>query len=109
MKRLHIIIACAIIFASIYGCSNNREPQFRIKNEQQNNVSVKVKTPGSNQFIANEVKAGKSTEFEKVTIGDITVTVEEQNESISFIAETNNRYTIVINDGLPPSLKVEKY
>jgi hypothetical protein len=107
MKKILIGIAGLVLFACIYSCSSTPDPQLRIKNEQLQKVSVKIQTPGSDKFIVNEVESGRITDYQKITTGNITVTVDIQNESVSFLAAKNARYTIVISDGIPPSLHVD--
>lgn len=108
MKKIFISIVSLVLFACIYSCSSNADPQLRIKNEQLQKVSVKIRTPGSNKFIVNEVQSGKTNEYQRVTSGNITVTVDNQNESVSFLATKNASYTVVISDGIPPSLHIDK-
>lgn len=107
MKKIFIGIASLALFACIYSCSTNIDPQLRIKNEQLKKVSVQIRTPGSNKFIVNEVQSGKTNGYQRITSGNVTVTVDYQNESVSFLATKNSSYTVVISDGIPPSLHVD--
>ncbi len=100
------IISLAVI-VYLFGCSQNTTPQFRIRNEQSGKVSVKVQTTGTGKFTINDIEPGQATTYQNASEGNITATAIVQNESISFLAKKNTRYTIVINTGKPPSLKMD--
>jgi len=109
MKKIVIGMLSIIFFVLINGCSRNaEEPQFRISNKQSEKVSVKIQTPGSSNFIINEVEPGQTTEYQAASLGNITATSVTQNESISFLAAKNTNYTIIISTGKPPSLHVDQ-
>ncbi len=107
MKNIIKIILSFAFAVSIYSCSHDTNPQFRICNEQSGKVNVKVQTSESGKFAINDVKPGQTTSYQNASEGNITATAVIQNESVSFFAKKNNHYTIVINTGKPPSLKIE--
>ncbi|MHB8931694.1 MAG: autotransporter outer membrane beta-barrel domain-containing protein [Melioribacteraceae bacterium] len=107
MKNILIGILSLVFFVFINGCSSNTDPQFRIRNEQSNKVNVNVQTTGNNKLNINDIGAGQTTEYQKFSEGNITVTSVTQNESVSFLAAKNTRYTIVISSDQSPSVKVD--
>lgn len=107
MKKIFIGIAGLVLFLLFHGCSGNTEPRIRIKNEQSKKVEVKIQTPGSTKFTINEVEAEQTTEYEQVALGNITVTVVVQNESVSFLAMKSTQYTIIISEDKPPELHID--
>ena len=108
MKKIFIGILSLVFFVFINGCSSNTDPQFRIKNEQVSKVNVKIQTSGNNKFSIKDVEPGQTTEYQKVSEGNITATAVIQNESVSFLAEKNTQYTIVISIGKAPSVHVDQ-
>ena len=108
MKNIFIGILCLVIFIIIDGCSRNPEPQFRIRNEQLSKVNINVQTSGSNKISINDIETGQTTEYQRAPEGNITVTAVIQNESISFLAAKNTRYTIVISTGKQPALHIDQ-
>lgn len=108
MKNIFIVFLSIVLFVFINGCSSNVDPQFRIRNEQLNKVSVKIQTSGNNSLSTNDVEPGQTTSYQTASIGNITVTSVNQNESVSFLAAKNAHYTIIISAGKPPSLRVDQ-
>ncbi|MCL4547092.1 MAG: hypothetical protein M1495_00805 [Bacteroidetes bacterium] len=108
MKKIFIGILGLIFFVLINGCSSNTDPQFRMRNEQSNKVNVNIQTTGSNKFSINNIEPGQTTDYQKFSEGNITVTVVTQNESASFLAAKNTHYTIVISTGKPPTVHVDQ-
>jgi len=108
VKKLFIGILSIVFFVFIYGCSRNTDTQVRIQNEQMNKVNVKIQTAGGSKFSINDIEPGQTTEYQTVSVGNITVTSVIQNESLSFLAAKNTRYTIVISTGKPPVLRTDK-
>ena len=108
MKNIFIGILSLVIFVFINGCSQNTDPQFRIKNEQLNKVNMNIQTSEGKKFIINDIEPGQTTEYQTAVEGNITATAIIQNESLSFLAEKNTNYTIVISAGKPPSLQIDE-
>ena len=107
MKKIFIGILSLMIFVFISACSSSSDPQFRIKNEQSNKVNVNVQTTGNNKLNINDIGAGETTEYQKFPEGNNTVTSITQNQSVSFLAAKNTRYTIVISSDQSPAVKVD--
>jgi hypothetical protein len=107
MRNIFIGILSLVFCVFINGCSPNKDPQFRIRNEQSNKVNVNIQTSGSTKFSINDVEPGHTTTYQTVSEGNITATAVIQNESVSFLAAKNTLYTIVISTGKPPSLHVD--
>ena len=107
MRKIFIGILSLMFIVFISACSSNSDPQFRIKNELSNKVNVNVQTTGNNKLNINDIGAGQTTEYQKFSEGNITVTSVTQNESVSFLAAKNTRYTIVISSDQSPSVKVD--
>ncbi len=108
MKNIYIGILGLVVFVFINGCSSNADPQLRIRNEQLNKVSVKIQTSGNNTLSTNDVEPGQTTSYQTASVGIITATSVNQNESVSFLAAKNAHYTIILNSGKPPSLRVDQ-
>lgn len=108
MKKISIGILSLVFFLIINGCSSNRDPQFRIRNEQLNKVNVKMLTSEGNMFSINDVESGQTTAYQSAAEGNITATDVIMNESVSFLAAKNIHYTIVISTGKPPSVDVDQ-
>ncbi len=108
MKNIFKSILSLAVIVFLFGCSHNNTPQFRIHNDQSSKVNVKVQTSGSGNFTINDVEPGQTTSYQIAPEGNITATDVIQNESISFLAKKNTQYTIVINTGKPPSLKMDE-
>ena len=108
MKNIFIGILSLVIFVFISGCSSNTDPQFRIKNEQLNKVNMNIQTSEGKKFNINDIEPGQTTEYQTAVEGNITATAIIQNESLSFLAEKNTHYTIIISAGKPPSLQIDE-
>ncbi|MBA4309500.1 MAG: hypothetical protein C0425_04110 [Chlorobiaceae bacterium] len=108
MKKIFVGILTLVLFVFIYGCARNTDPQFSIRNEQANKVDVKIQTSLGNKITINDVEPGQTTAYQTATEGNITATDVIRNESVSFLAEKNTRYTIVISGDKPPSVAVDQ-
>lgn len=108
MKKIFIGILSLVILVYINGCSRSTDPQFRVQNEQLNKVNLKVQTSGGNKFNLNDIEPRKTTAYQTAPEGNITATDVIHNESVSFLAEKNNNYTIIISTGKPPSVHTDK-
>jgi PBP1b-binding outer membrane lipoprotein LpoB len=108
VKKISIIIAGMALFVLINGCSKNPQPQYRIENEQAGKISVKIQTSESGKATLVEVEANQTTSYERAPEGNITVTSVTQNESVSFRAANNIRYTIVIGANKPPLVRIDQ-
>ena len=108
MKKIFIGILGIVIFLFINGCSSNTDPQFRIINEQSNNVNLKVQTSGSDKIDMKEVGSRQTMAYQTISAGNITVTDVTHNESVSFLSAKSTRYTIVISTTKPLSIRQDK-
>jgi PBP1b-binding outer membrane lipoprotein LpoB len=108
MKKISIIIAGMALFVFINGCSRNPQPQYRIENEQASKISVKIQTSEVGKITINDVEANQTTAYERAPEGNVTVTSVTQNESVSFRAANNIRYTIVIGTNKPPIVRIDQ-
>ena len=106
MKKIIISILSLIFLVFNNGCSRNTDPQIRISNEQLNKVNMNIS--GSNKISINDIVPGQITEYQTASEGNITAVNVIQNESVSFLAAKNTRYTIVISIGKPPSVKIDQ-
>lgn len=107
----HIISIIAIgMLISMIGCTED-DPQFRIRNERLTKANVQMQTSGGNTVNINDVAAGQTTEYSTVAVGLTSVTAVIQNESISpsvkFQCEMDERYTVVLQTGNLPSIRVD--
>ena len=94
------------------GCSEETDPKFRVRNERSDKANVQFQTSGGNTININEVTAGLTTEYQIVAEGNTIVTAVVQKESVSpsitFFAEKDKRFTIVIQSGIIPILRVDQ-
>lgn len=99
-----------LLLIALSSCSDDTDPKFRIHNERADKANVQLQTTGGNTININDVEANQVTEYQAATKGNITVTAVIQNESISpeltFFADNDERYTIAIKAGNPPTLIV---
>lgn len=112
MKNVIIGLLCLTLALGIIGCSEPNDPAFRIKNDRLNKANVQLKTSGGNTININDVLSGQITAYQSVSRGQITVTAVIQNEpespSISFYAINDARYTIEIQSGNKPTLRISQ-
>lgn len=110
MKKILVSIFSMIFIIVILSCSEETDPQFRIHNERSTKANVQVKTSGGNTINFNDVLFGQTTEYQLSSEGDIVVTAVIQNENVSptitFYATKEHRYTIVVQLGNVPALRV---
>jgi hypothetical protein len=106
MGSFFVVLGIAILAC---GCSND-PPQFRVMNQNQAKANVQVKTTGGNTININDVQPGKATEYQSANEGLIEATASIQGEqvspSVSFVAESDESYTIVVSNTTPPTLVV---
>lgn len=108
MKNIFIGLFSLVLVVLIYGCSSNSGTQVRVRNDRVDKVNLNVQVSGGNKFSINDVESGQTTEYQTITEGNITATAVIQNESISFLAEKNKHYTIIISANKPPSVQVDQ-
>lgn len=112
MNRIPVSILCLTFLFSIMGCSEESDPNIRIRNERADKANVQIQTTGGNTININDVTAGQTTSYQYVAEGNVTVTAVIQNESVSptatFFAAKDEHYTIVILAGDTPTLRVDR-
>jgi hypothetical protein len=112
MKNLLVVILSVTILFGLISCSDDTNPNIRIRNERADKTNVQLQTTGGNTININDVIAGQTTEYRTVAEGNVTATAVIQSVSVSpsvtFFAAMNTRYTIVILSGTIPSLRVEE-
>ncbi len=110
MKNVIIGLLCLTFVSGIIGCSDPNEPAFRIKNDRTNKANVQLKTSGGNTININDVLSGQITAYQSVSRGNVTVTAVIQNEpespTLSFYAINDAKYTIVVQSGNVPTLRI---
>lgn len=108
-KAIAKILVIGTILAMI-GCTEE-DPQFRIRNERADKANVQIQTSGGNTVNINDVASGQTTAYSTVTSGVTAVTAVIQNEKITpsmkFNCEMDERYTVVLQAGVTPSIRVE--
>jgi hypothetical protein len=111
MKKILVGILNFAFLIALVSCSEEADPQFRIRNERSTKANVQVQTSGGNTININDVEAGQITAYQTAAQGNVIVTAVIQDESVSptvgFFATKDTRYTIVIQTGDTPSLRVD--
>jgi len=112
MKNILVGFLILVFLIAIVSCSDEKDPKFRIHNERSTKANVQVQTSGGNTININDVEAGQTTAYQTAAQGNVTATAVIQNESVSptakFFAAKDARYSIVIQTGNPPSLRVNR-
>lgn len=112
MKSILVGILSLAFLITIISCSDETNPQFRIRNERSDKANVQIQTSGGNTININEVEPGQTTAYQTAAEGNVTATAVIQKESVSptvtFFAAKDTRYTIVIQTGNTPSLRVDR-
>jgi hypothetical protein len=112
IKNILVGILTFAFLIAIVSCSEEADPQFRIRNERSTKANVQVQTSGGNTININDVEAGQTTAFQTAAQGNVTATAVIQNESVSptvkFFAAKDTRYSVVIRTGNVPSLRVDR-
>lgn len=107
MKKIMVGILFITITFIIVNCSNDPSPKIRVKNEGMDRVNVKIQTAVNTEFKINDVEPGQTSDYQSATEGNITAIAVSQNESISFVAEKDTRYTIVLSPSKPPTIQID--
>jgi hypothetical protein len=111
MKHILFAILGIVVVLSWSACSSEEEPQFRIRNERSDKANVQIRTSGGNTININDAQPGQTTAYQSASEGTIVATAVIQNESVSptmmFFAAKDAHYTVVIQVGNTPSLRIE--
>ena len=109
MKKLFKSLSIIILVLVFNACADE-PPGMRVKNERTTKANVQIKTV-NNTINHNDVQPGTATNYQEVPDGDIEVTAEIQNETVSptknFTSQENNNYTIVIVNSTPPTIRID--
>ena len=112
MNKIWASIFCLTFLLGIISCSDETDPNIRVRNERADKANVQIKTTGGNTININDVTAGQTTAYQSFAEGNVTVTAVIQNESVSptasFFAAKDISYTIVILVGDTPTLRVDQ-
>lgn len=110
MKRKIIYLVLLIVAVTCLACSEE-PPSVRVKNDRNEKVNIQVKQSNDNTINFNDVSGGSVTGYRDIAEGTCVATAviqnEEESPSISFGASNDNYYTIVIENGNPPKLRVD--
>ncbi|MCF8243412.1 MAG: hypothetical protein K9J16_18705 [Melioribacteraceae bacterium] len=108
--KIIIGIFSMLLLIALSSCSDDTDPKFRIHNERSDKANVQVQTTGGNTININDVEPGQTTAYQIASKGNIIATAVIQNASVSptltFFADNDERYTIVIKAGDLPTLSV---
>jgi protein-disulfide isomerase len=112
LKNFITVLLGLLLIVSLSSCGSSADPQFRVSNQSINKANVQIQTSGGNTINLNVVDAGQTTTYQSVAEGNTKVTAVIQNQSVSpttsFFAYKDGKYTIVILDGTPPTLRVDQ-
>ena len=110
MKTLIAVLTALVASACITGCSDD-PPSVRVANERATKANVQFQQANGNTINHNEVVGGTFSNLQDVVEGAIHVKAVIQSETVSpttaFNASENNNYTVVIQAGDPPTLRVD--
>lgn len=111
MKQTLTGIICFTAFILLYGHVADTDPQFRIKNEQSEEINVQIETSNGATVTIDDIQPGETTEFQSAPVGDIAAKAVIENVSLSpsdsFFATKNTRYTVVVISGSSPMLRID--
>ena len=111
MNRLLVLIFTLAFYICLVGCSKDKDPSVRIRNERGTKANIQLKAADGNTININDVEGGATTAFQDIAVTRYEVKATIQSEtvtpSITFDASTNNNYTVVVLPGTPPILRVE--
>jgi len=106
--RIMLVVVGLALLASLQSCSEDDDPQFRIRNDRPTKANVQIKTTGGNTININDVEQGVLTPYQSAAPGGIEATAVIQGESVSptlgFAAFTDETYTIIVTNSTPPTL-----
>lgn len=111
MNRTTRYALFAILAIGLAACSQE-PPEIRIRNDRATKANLQLKTSGGSTVNINDVAPGQLTNYQEVAEGRVEATASIQNESVSptttFDAVKDEKYTVVVATGNPPTLRVEK-
>ncbi|KAF0150963.1 MAG: hypothetical protein FD143_2383 [Ignavibacteria bacterium] len=108
MKKLTSLL---LVFVLLTTACSTEPPSVRVQNLRTNKANVQIKLANSNTININDVSAGATSSYREVVSGTAMATAVIQNEkdspSILFTANDDKNYTVVIQTGTTPTLKVD--
>lgn len=111
MKKFICFFCASLLVVTLLACSADEEPAVRMRNDRSTKANVQLKTSGGSTININDVAPGQTTDYQNIADGRVDATASIQNESVSptasFNASKNNKYTVVVVSGNPPTLRVE--
>jgi hypothetical protein len=110
MHRHVRFFAIAALAALLAGCSSD-PPSGRVRNERPTKANVQFKQASGNSININDVEGGQVTNFQDLIAGriDVTAVIQDQavSPAVSFLAEEDHNYTVVVVNSTPPTLRVD--
>ena len=108
---VRLVAFLTIVLVLVVGCSSNSRPTVRVRNDRATKANVQFKNAAGNTTNVNDVAGGSASPYVDVEPGSYTVTAVIQNESVSptvtFRAENDATYTLVVVTGVTPTLRVD--
>lgn len=108
MKKLFALLIGVVLLTA--ACST-QPPSVRVQNLRTNKANVQIKLANSNTININDVSAGATTSYQEIVTGSSMATAVIQNEkdtpSAIFTADDDKNYTVVIQSGTTPTLKID--
>ncbi len=108
MKKIAALLLGVILVTT--ACSSE-PPSVRVQNQRTNKANVQIKMANANTININDVGAGATSSYQEISTGTTMATAVIQNEkdspSIQFTASEDKNYTVVIQSGTAPTLKVD--
>jgi hypothetical protein len=109
-SKFAVILALASLLVFATGCSS-KPPSVRIMNEGPTKANMQIKAQSGNTININDVAGGTATNYQDINTGPQLVTAVIQTESVSpsvsFNADEDNNYTIIVVNSTPPTLRVD--
>ena len=110
MKNVLALLALGVLVFAVQGCSDD-PPQLRVRNDFTKKANVHLKPPAGNTININDVDWGGVSAYQDVseTSWTATATLQGESEAPSTVLSTKNnyRYTLVITNTTPPTLRVD--
>ncbi|MDH7516522.1 MAG: hypothetical protein QHI48_11685 [Bacteroidota bacterium] len=110
MKSTIIAFLTVLCFIGGTGCSED-PPAVRVRNDYTKKANCQFKPSAGSTFNINDVEPGTATGFQEVpeTTYDVTATIQGSNATPTarFKAENDYRYTVVVTNNEPPTLRVD--
>lgn len=108
MKSFFALLIGVVLLTT--ACST-QPPSVRVQNLRTNKANVQIKLANSNTININDVSAGATTSYQEIVTGSSMATAVIQNEkdspAILFTADDDKNYTVVIQSGTTPTLKID--